>query len=82
MGANAAVKALKVVENTWKVLAIELFNAVQALEFRRPARSSPFVEGIVESYRERVEFISSDKVMYGEMKESLEFLRGLDVDIP
>ena len=82
MGANAATKALKVVENTKKVLAIELFNAVQALEFRRPARSSPFVEGIVESYRKRVEFVSSDKVMYGDMKESLEFLKSLDVDIP
>jgi histidine ammonia-lyase len=82
MGANAALKAMKVVENTWRVLAIELFSAVQALEFRRPAKSSPLVEGIVESYRERVGFISSDKVMYGDMKESLEFLRGLEVDIP
>lgn len=82
MGANAAVKALKVVENTWKVLAIELFNAAQALEFRRPARSSPFVESIFDSYRKRVEFVSSDRVMYGDMKESLEFLKDLDADIP
>lgn len=40
MGSNAATKLYRVVLNTERVLAIELFNAVQALDFRRPARSS------------------------------------------
>ena len=82
MGANAAVKALKVVENTEKVLAIELYNAAQALEFRRPVRSSAFLEGIVESYRKRVSFIDSDRVMFEDIRESIDFLRSLDPAIP
>ena len=82
MGANAATKALKVIENTRKVLAIELYNAVQALEFRRPARSSSFIENIVESYRKKVPFIKNDKVMFEDMNESLEFFKTMDAGIP
>ena len=36
MGANGATKTLRIVENVERILAIELFNATQALEFRRP----------------------------------------------
>ena len=52
MGANAATKALKVVNNLQRILAIELFNAAQALEFRRPAKSSPLIENFVHKYRQ------------------------------
>ncbi|MFO7923399.1 MAG: histidine ammonia-lyase [Bacteroidales bacterium] len=82
MGANAALKAVKVVENTEKVLAIELYNAAQALEFRRPARTSDFLEGIVESYRKRVSFTENDRVMYNDIRESVEFLMSLSTEIP
>ncbi|RZK55204.1 MAG: aromatic amino acid lyase, partial [Hymenobacter sp.] len=40
-GANAATEAGRVVENVEQILGIELLAAVQALDFRRPARSSP-----------------------------------------
>jgi len=82
MGANAALKAFRVVENTEKVLAIELYNAVQALEFRRPARTSPFLEAIVKAYRKRVSFIQNDRIMFEDMRESVDFLRTLETDIP
>ena len=82
MGANAATKALRVIENSEKVLAIELYSAAQALEFRRPARSSGFLEGIVESYRKRVPFIKNDRIMFEDMRESVGFLRSLDTGIP
>jgi histidine ammonia-lyase len=54
MGANAATKTLKIVDNLERILAIELMNASQALEFRRPLKSSEFLEMFVKSYREEV----------------------------
>lgn len=76
MGANAAIKLYKVVLNTERVLAIELFNAAQALDFRRPLKSSPTVETLHDSYRKVVPFIVNDEVMYPHIAKSVEFLRG------
>ncbi len=75
MGANAATKLYKVVYNTEKVLAIELFNAAQALDFRRPLKSSPAIEAIYEEYRKIVPFLKEDQVMYTHIAHSIEFLR-------
>ncbi len=75
MGANAATKLRRVVLNTERVLAIELFNAAQALEFRRPAHSSPAMEELVADYRRRVPFIDNDTVMYPYIEASVQFLR-------
>lgn len=75
MGANAAIKLYKVVLNTERVLAIELFNAAQALDFRRPLKSSPAVEAVHESYRKVVPFIVDDEVMYPHIAKSVEFLK-------
>ena len=74
MGANAAIKLYKVVLNTERVLAIELFNAAQALEFRRPLKSSPAIEEIFNEYRKSVPFIINDEVMYPYINKSIEFL--------
>lgn len=75
MGANAAIKLYKVVFNTERVLAIELFNAAQALDFRRPLKSSPAVEAIHAAYRKVVPFIVDDEVMYPHIAQSIEFLK-------
>lgn len=75
MGANAAIKLYKIVLNVERVLAIELFNAAQALEFRRPQKSSPVIEEIFEEYRKVVPFIVNDEVMYPHIQHSIEFLR-------
>lgn len=74
MGANAATKLLRVVDNTRRVLAIELMNAAQALEFRRPAKSSARIEELYEEYRKVVPFIVDDTVMYPHIAASVEFL--------
>lgn len=76
MGANAAIKLYKVALNTERVLAIELFNAAQALDFRRPLKSSPAIEAIHAVYRKAVPFISEDEVMYPHIETSVQFLRG------
>jgi histidine ammonia-lyase len=75
MGANGATKLLRVAENFEKILAIELFTAIQALEFRKPFRSSVFIEDLVKSFRETVPFINDDKVMYPEIEKSVQFIR-------
>ncbi|MBQ9963452.1 MAG: histidine ammonia-lyase [Alistipes sp.] len=75
MGSNAATKLARVVNNTERVLAIELFNAAQALEFRRPLRSSEAVERLVEKYRKVVPYIDNDRVMYPLIDASITFLQ-------
>ena len=75
MGSNAATKLVRVVDNTETVLAIELFNAAQALEFRRPARTSPVLEKVFEDYRKEVPFISNDSYMHPYIEKSIEFIR-------
>lgn len=75
MGANAAIKLYKIVLNVERVLAIELFNAAQALEFRRPQKSSPVIEKLFDEYRKVVPFIVNDEVMYPHIQHSIEFLR-------
>jgi histidine ammonia-lyase len=80
MGANAATKAMKVSENVVTVLAIELYSAMQALEFRRPARSSPLMENLAAKYREKISFVSNDRVMYDDIRQSADFLESLNLD--
>ena len=75
MGANAAIKLYKVVLNTERVLAIELFNSAQALEFRRPLKSSPIIQKMFEEYRKVVPFIVNDEVLYPYIQKSIDFLR-------
>jgi histidine ammonia-lyase len=78
MGANGATRLLRVAENLEKILAIELFTAIQALEFRRPLRSSEYIEHVVASYRKSVDFITDDKVMYTDIARSIEFVRNFE----
>jgi len=79
MGANAATKAYRVTENLETILAIELFNAAQALEFRRPAKSSPFIEKFISEYRKTVPFIDKDVMMHDMIEASIGFLKDITV---
>ncbi|MDE6098441.1 MAG: histidine ammonia-lyase [Muribaculaceae bacterium] len=75
MGANSATKLVRVADNTERVLAIELFNAAQALDLRRPLRTSPELEAWVEEYRKDVPFVDNDTVMYTLIDKSINFIR-------
>ncbi len=75
MGSNAATKLYRVVLNTERILAIELFNAAQALEFRRPLKTSPRLERLMAKYRAHVPFIENDTVMYPLIEKSIDFVR-------
>lgn len=74
MGANAATKCMKVLENLEKLLGIELFTAAQALEFRRPLKSSNAVENLVKDFRKFVPFIADDEVMYKHIEASRQYI--------
>ncbi len=80
MGANAATKALKVVLNCEKIVAIELYNAAQAMDFRRPLKTSPYLESWVEAYRKTVKFVEHDVLMYEEINKTVAFLNHMKVD--
>ena len=75
MGSNAATKLVRIVDNVETVLAIELFNAAQALEFRRPAKSSPLLERVYKDFRQVVPFLSNDSYMHPLIEKSVLFLR-------
>ena len=75
MGANAATKLVRVIENTEKVLAIELMNAAQALQFRRPLHSSSAIEQIFNDFRSVVPFVEDDCYFHPLIEKSIEFIR-------
>lgn len=77
MGANAATKCFRVVENLKKILAIELFNASQAIEFRRPLKSSETIEKVLADYRKVVPLVEDDKFMHPEIIKSINFIENL-----
>ena len=74
MGSNSATKLIRVVDNTARVLGIELFTAAQALEFRRPAKSSARIEGVFTHFRKEVPFIDVDTVMSPLIDRSVKFV--------
>lgn len=77
MGANAAVKCYKIVYNIEKVLAIEFMTAMQALDFRKPLRSSALIEKIKADYRKIVPFLDRDRVLYDDIQNTVDFMRSI-----
>ena len=80
MGANSATKVKRIVDNLETILAIELLNAVQALEFRKPLKTSPFLESLVDMYRSEVSFMEEDKVLHDEIVKTIDFIQTLEID--
>lgn len=79
MGANAATKLVQVIDNLEKVLGIEFFTAFQALDFRKPLKSSELIEKTFRQYRKTIPYIKDDSVMYNYMNLSIDFLKKLEV---
>ena len=80
MGANAATKLYKIMDNLDNIFAIELMNGAQGLEFRRPLKSSPIIEQFMTEYRKEVPFIKEDIVMYKEIQKTTAFLKRYKID--
>jgi len=80
MGANGAVKCKRVIDNVEKVLAIELLTAIQAIDFRRPLKTSEQLEKIIVSFRKEIPFNDADRIMHDDMIKSVEFLRNYNLN--
>lgn len=79
MGANAATKLHKIISNLQYIAGIELMNAAQGIDFRRPLKSSPIIEKIMADYREAVPFVEDDVVMTDYITKTMEFLDNYDI---
>lgn len=77
MGANAATKTFKVVNNLYRILGVELITAAQAIEFRRPLKTSGYLEDLLSNFREGVPFIEDDRVLYEDMAKAGVFLKNV-----
>lgn len=80
MGANSATKALRIMDNLERILAIELMNASQAIEFRRPLKSSEFIEMFLKSYREEVPLVKEDRILHYDIQKSVAFLNSFVIE--
>ena len=80
MGANAATKAYRVVNNLYSILAIELITASQALHFRRPLKTSPYLEELVNNFRIQVPFIETDRLLHDDIINAEKFLKGIKLE--
>jgi histidine ammonia-lyase len=80
MGANAATKLLKIITNLEMIFAIELMNAAQGIQFRRPLKTSPALEKLLADYRKEVPFVEDDVVMYKEIQKTVDFLNRTSFD--
>jgi histidine ammonia-lyase len=74
MGSIAGRKALRVVENLEKILAIELLCACQALDFRRPLVTTPALEEIHQSVRERIPHVTEDRIFSEDIETARQML--------
>lgn len=75
MGANAATKAYKITNNLYSILAIELITAAQAMHFRKPIKTSPVLEDLIDNFRKQVAFIEEDRLLHEDMVKAEVFLK-------
>ena len=80
MGANGATKCLRIMDNLERILAIELMNASQAIEFRRPLQSSDFIELFLTAYREEVPFVKEDRILHYDIEKTVSFLNTFHIE--
>jgi histidine ammonia-lyase len=80
MGANGATKALRIMDNLERILAIELMTASQAIEYRRPLKSSEFIEMFLSSYRKEVSFVKEDRILHYDIEKTVSFLNSFQIE--
>lgn len=79
MGANAALKAWRVVQNVYGILAVELITASQGLQFRRPLKTSAILEDFVDTFRTRVSFMETDRLLHEDLVNAQTFCTTVDL---
>jgi len=80
MGANANTKALRVLDNLERILVIELMNASQAIDYRRPLLSSDFIEMFLSAYGEEVPLVKEDRILHYDIENTVSFLNTFQIE--
>jgi histidine ammonia-lyase len=80
MGANGATKALRILDNLERILAIELMNASQAIAYREPLKSSDFIQMFLSSYREVVPLVKEDRILHYDIENTVAFLDSFQIE--
>jgi histidine ammonia-lyase len=75
MGSIGARKALQVIGNVEKILAIELLTAAQAFEFRKPLKSGVFLDEVHNAVREQVAFAVKDRIFADDIEKGIEMIQ-------
>lgn len=68
MGSISGRKLLRTLKNLEYILAVELLYGAQAVDFRRPLKSSPILEDVHRLVRSQVDFTSVDRVFSADME--------------
>jgi histidine ammonia-lyase len=80
MGANAATKTLRIMDNLERILAIELMNASQAIAYRNPLKSSDFIEMFLNAFRKDVPLVKEDRILHYDIEKSVSFLNSFQIE--
>ena len=75
MGSIGGRKALQVIGNVEKILAIELLTAAQAFEFRKPMKSGIFLDEIHKEIRKKVAFADKDRVFADDIEKGIKMIK-------
>jgi histidine ammonia-lyase len=75
MGSISGRKLSQVLDNLEYILAIELMSACQAIEFRRPLKSSEILEAAHEYARNFVQFASEDRIFADDINQLRAIIR-------
>ncbi len=75
MGSISGRKALQVIGNVEKILAIELLTAAQAFEFRKPMKSGILLDKVHKELRKRVSFAKKDRVFADDIEIGIAMIK-------
>lgn len=79
MGANAATKMYRIVNNLYSILAIELLTAAQAIEFRKPLHTSTVLQKFTDTFRKEVTFMEEDRLLHTDIAKAEQFLKTVNL---
>jgi histidine ammonia-lyase len=79
MGSISARKALYIISNLEKILAIELFCAAQAFDFRKPLKSGKIIDACHDYVRESITFVDHDRVLAGDINKAIEMVKNKEL---
>ena len=79
MGSIGARKALRVINNLEKILAIELMCAAQAFDFRKPLKSSKILDKVHGIVRKHIDFATEDRIFSIDIEKAIQLVQNRDL---